>query len=180
MWEDIERENHPTKPLLDRADVVFRRWARPRLKDRSLVGFIAEDASGSFLGSGAVWLQPSQPRPWWEGGTIPYLMSMYVRPEARGRGVASAIVRAAIAWSRAKGFPRIVLHASEMGRGVYARIGFERTWEMRYPLAPRLPIGAGPAAVRRRMAKDRGRAATAGPRRRGARRGAGPSSSSFR
>jgi GNAT superfamily N-acetyltransferase len=45
--------------------------------------------------------------------------------------VASAIVRAALAWAAEQGHHVMRLHASRMGRGVYERFGFERSWEMR-------------------------------------------------
>lgn len=135
--------------LMERADRRFRRWARPRLKNGTLIGFIAEAPDGRVLGSGAVWLQPVHPRPWWTQEVSPYLMAMYTRKDARGHGVASAIVRAALEWTRAQGYPRLVLHASEMGRSVYARLGFERSWEMRYLFHDRAGRMRGHLAARR-------------------------------
>ena len=45
------------------------------------------------------------------------------------------VVKEAIKWCRKKGYERLMLHASMMGRGVYRRLGFKRTWEMRLDLA---------------------------------------------
>jgi len=59
---------------------------------------------------------------------------MYTEPEFRRRGVASMVVSKAIEWCRKKGYGRLMLHASEMGRSVYKRFGFRRTWEMRLDL----------------------------------------------
>ena len=50
------------------------------------------------------------------------------------RGVASMVVSKAIEWCRKKGYGRLMLHASEMGRSVYKKFGFRRTWEMRLDL----------------------------------------------
>jgi GNAT superfamily N-acetyltransferase len=110
-------------------DRRYRAWARAHLKSGTLVGFIAGKAS-----SGCVWLQPVQPRP---GGKshVPYLLSMYTEPEWRGRGLATRIVGAAMRWCRARGFARMSLHASTMGRRVYTKLGWKRTWEMKVDLA---------------------------------------------
>ncbi|HLY77617.1 MAG TPA: GNAT family N-acetyltransferase, partial [Thermoplasmata archaeon] len=66
---------------------------------------------------------------------VPYLFSMYTEPGFRGRGLASRIVREAIRLSRRRGYTRVVLHAAPLGRRVYSRLGFERSWEMRLLLA---------------------------------------------
>ena len=61
----------------------------------------------------------------------PYLLSMYTEPRSRGLGVASGVVKKALEWCRKNRFAQLRLHASEMGRKVYLKHGFERTWEMR-------------------------------------------------
>ena len=115
---------------LARHDVVYRRWARRLMKRGEFAGFIA-DAKQTVVASGCIWLQERQPRPGFDGGGLPYLLSMFTEPAWRGRGLARRIVQAAIAWSRKKGFKVMTLHASKMGRGVYADLGFERIWEMK-------------------------------------------------
>jgi hypothetical protein len=44
------------------------------------------------------------------------------------------VVSKAIEWSRKQGYGRLMLHASDMGRKVYSKFGFKRTWEMRLDL----------------------------------------------
>jgi len=44
------------------------------------------------------------------------------------------VVSKAVEWCREKGYGRLMLHASEMGRGVYKKFDFRRTWEMRLDL----------------------------------------------
>ena len=115
---------------LDRADKVYAQWARSRMKSGTLMGWVAE-GEGRVLGGGCVWLQPVQPRPGYSLMIQPYLLSMYTEPRSRGIGVASGIVTKALEWCRSSGFPQLRLHASVMGRKVYLKHGFERTWEMR-------------------------------------------------
>lgn len=127
MWR-VLGEREPKE--LDRADVVYKQWARSRMKNGTLMAWIAENES-RVLGGGCVWLQPVQPRPGYKLKVVPYLLSMYTEPHNRGLGVASEVVRAALDWCRRNGYSQLRLHASEMGRGVYIKHGFERTWEMR-------------------------------------------------
>lgn len=144
MWEDI---GGFTQVELDDADRVYRRWARARLRSGTLVAWITE-ARGEPVASGAVWVQRIQPRPRHPTGATPYLLSMYTEPEHRGQGHAPAIVRAATAWAKKEGHPRMTLHASEMGRPIYEKLGWTRTWEMKLDLTPararrRSPTGSG-------------------------------------
>ena len=44
------------------------------------------------------------------------------------------VVNEAIGWCRRNKYERLMLHASEMGRKVYSKLGFKRTWEMRLDL----------------------------------------------
>jgi GNAT superfamily N-acetyltransferase len=133
MWKAIGIKRNQD---LDEADIVYKKWAWSRMKNGTLTGWIAEDY-GQVIGGGCVWLQPIQPMPRYNRMLQAYLLSMYTEPKARGQGVASAIVDAALDWARKNGFPQLRLHAAEMGRGVYTRRGFKRTWEMRRRLPRR-------------------------------------------
>ena len=128
MWEAI---GGFTRRELDAADPVYRAWTRRMMNAGRFLGWIAEGADHRAIGSGAIWLTEIQPRPAELYGRRPYLLSMYTDPGHRGEGIASAIVRAAVRYARDHGYSRITLHASPMGRPVYARLGFERSWEMR-------------------------------------------------
>ncbi len=131
MWEEIHPDRIQT--VRESADVV-REWVRGLLEQGKYVGFIAELPDGTLAGSGALWLRPEQPRPGRKGAELPYLLSMYTNPGFRNSGVASAIVREAILWSKQNGYYRIYLHASRMGRGVYEKLGFLNSNEMRLDL----------------------------------------------
>jgi len=130
MWEDIG--GYEAKRL-DAHDRLYRRWAREKIRTRKFIAWVAE-RGGAVVASGAVWLQPTQPHPKVRLGPVPYLLSMYTEPEHRGNRLASRIVLAAMRWARREGYPRMTLHASDMGRNVYSRAGWKRTWEMRAKL----------------------------------------------
>lgn len=131
MWKALGIRNHE---LLSNGDRVYKRWARSRLKNHELMAWIVNSSDGRVAGGGCVWLHSVQPRPHRPLMVQPYLLSMYTEPDFRRRGVASMVVKEAIDWCRKNKYERLMLHASEMGRKVYSKLGFKRTWEMRLDL----------------------------------------------
>ena len=132
MWKALGVRNNE---LHEKGDQVYKRWARARLRNHQLMAWVVESDDGKIAGGGCVWLQPVQPRPHRVSMVQPYLLSMYTDPHFRRRGVASMVVKQAIKWCRKNRYERLMLHASEMGRKVYSKLGFKRTWEMRLDLA---------------------------------------------
>jgi GNAT superfamily N-acetyltransferase len=53
----------------------------------------------------------------------PWLSGVYVKPEARGRGIASALVRHAARQAARMGAPRLYLHTFD-ARGLYEKLGW--------------------------------------------------------
>jgi ribosomal protein S18 acetylase RimI-like enzyme len=117
-------------------DRVYKRWILPRLRTGEVIVILVETPAHGIVASGGVWFRPEQPRPEAPKPDIPYLFSMYTEPEFRRLGFAREIVREAVRIARARGYPRVVLHAAPNGRPLYAGLGFERTWEMRLNLPP--------------------------------------------
>ncbi|HEY6238854.1 MAG TPA: GNAT family N-acetyltransferase, partial [Thermoplasmata archaeon] len=109
MWSDIGGFD---PGAIRREAVAYRRWISRRLGTRRFLGWIAATRDGEVVGSGCVWVVEALPRPGEPQRWRPYILSMYTDPAFLGRGVASSIVRAAVAWARARGFSRITLHGS--------------------------------------------------------------------
>ena len=110
--------------------VAYRRWALRKMKQGLLRCILVQTKDGEVAGGCGIWLREALPSPGNPSGVRPYLFSVYTEPKFRRSGVASLVVREAMKWCRDRGYARISLHASEMGRRVYARLGWERTWEM--------------------------------------------------
>lgn len=118
-------------------DAATRRFLTETIPSGEWVAWIAEDESG-VLGSGGALLRCLPPRPHYvEGGTEAYLLSVYTEHAARRRGVATAVMKACLAWCTERGFARVTLHASAEGRRVYEPLGFvPRDGEMVWRPAP--------------------------------------------
>ena len=112
----------------------YRAWASKMMKKRLYHGYIVSTEDGKVAASGCMWLrqvQPSRGRP---ASLVPYLISMYTAPKFRRKGLASMIVKQAMAWAKKNGYDAITLHASSAGRKVYSQLGWKRTWEMEVDL----------------------------------------------
>lgn len=69
-----------------------------------------------------------------------YLISMWVAPEARGRGVGEALIDALARWAKAAGYARVVLDVGTHNRyasALYIRAGFTAVNEPRALPPPR-------------------------------------------
>ncbi|HYK93275.1 MAG TPA: GNAT family N-acetyltransferase [Thermoplasmata archaeon] len=135
MFADIRAT---ASDLLARHGRTYRAWVRPLMARGEVVGVVAETPNGEVVASGCVWFQPTQPRVLMPRPRAPYIMSMYTQPDHRGHRIATRIVERLIREARRRRYPRVTLHASDQGRRVYARLGFEGTSEMRLWLDKRV------------------------------------------
>ncbi len=134
MWEDIGIRGQRS---LKNADRIYRKWAKGRLRNGNLLGWVVETPEHIVAGGGCLWLRPEQPRPSMPMQVEPYLLSMYTERQFRRNGVASKIIDEAVKWCRRNGYRRLLLHASNKGRSLYRKYGFVRTREMRLDLVDR-------------------------------------------
>jgi len=82
-------------------------------------------------------------------GATGWIGALGVVPSARGRGLGAALTEACVQWLRARGAQTVLLYATEPGRPVYERLGFEAeglaiAWQGRSPQ----PEGSGLRALR--------------------------------
>jgi len=100
--------------------------------------WVAEPHEGtpSIIGGAGVQLRPILPRPRvgadeLELGPEAIVLNVYVEPDWRRRGIGEALMRTLLDALEERGIRRVVLHASVEGRGLYERLGFVATNEMR-------------------------------------------------
>lgn len=97
---------------------------------------MAEDDAGAAVATATLLVFPRLPSPRDRRATEGYLLGIYTAPAWRRRGLARALVTAALEEARRLGLARVRLHASEEGRPLYATLGFQGR-----PGAMELPLG---------------------------------------
>jgi GNAT superfamily N-acetyltransferase len=125
-FERITRDSGSMDELSRRAEL--RGLLGPDLASGRLAAWIAEEG-GRAVGQAGLRLgrRDSAPAP---GGPAALrgaaeLLNVYVEPGFRGRGIGTALVRAAIAEARARGAREVGLQPTEDSRRIYERSGFE-------------------------------------------------------
>ena len=77
------------------------------------------------IGTGIVFYYQSVPSAFNPEGKNAYLTSMFVEPEHRRQGIATSLVNRLVEKARGRGCPAVMLNASEMGRPLYEKLGFQ-------------------------------------------------------
>jgi len=130
-YEDMVRE----------PEEAWRDWTEEAAEGQQKALFVAEE-DGRWLGvvGAFVRVDPLEVQ----------LISMWVDPEARGRGVALDLIRAVARWTQERRSTRVVLfvqEANEPAQQLYARAGFR-------PTGDRAPSTAGRSAFKLVLAAD--------------------------
>lgn len=118
---------------LEQYESASRRYFEPALKDSTYFGLFAELGS-EIAGGGGVLIAN------WPGSPLNFepkrawILNIYVEPQHRRQGLAKALTWALIDWCQHNDFGSVALHASEYGRGLYEKLGFVPTNEMRLML----------------------------------------------
>lgn len=92
--------------------------------DRSLLVWLAE-CGGQAVGGGGLWVYQRIPYPNNLDGSEGYIMSIYTLPAYRGQGAATALVEEMIRYARDAQIHKLWLHATDAGRFVYRKLGFQ-------------------------------------------------------
>lgn len=116
-------------------EAATRRWieaAMPAGRFRAWVVESTGDGAAIPVAGGGLQLRELMPRPGYVDGEPEGLIaSMWTEPAHRQRGLARWLLATIQAWAEANGVRRLVLHASDAGRPLYASAGFAPTNEMR-------------------------------------------------
>jgi len=132
MFEDLDALKRVTRDRagLDAMDAAYAVILRDEIPAGSTRAWVIED-TGQIAASGALKFTDWLPRPDGQRRGLVYVHSVYTKPAYRRQGLARRLLIAMIDYCRANGWPRISLHASDMGRGLYEDLGFKPTNEMR-------------------------------------------------
>lgn len=103
------------------------------LIDGSHTGYLAFDGD-RVVGAGGVSYYKVMPTYHNPTGRKAYIMNMYVAPDRRRRGIATALLDLLMADIRLRGVESVSLEATEMGRPLYEKYGFvAMEHEMEWP-----------------------------------------------
>lgn len=105
-------------------------WFADAFPDGRAFGWLAEK-DGAVVGGVSMTVIHTQPQYMALSGEVAQVFGLFVEPVERGAGIATALVRAAVAHAKALGFEIITLHAATRARPIYERIGFDASSEMR-------------------------------------------------
>jgi GNAT superfamily N-acetyltransferase len=112
------------------------------LKRGEYLGWLVSPASApaTIVAGAGVQLRQvlPHPRPGPDGeiavaeGRHAIVLNVFTEPAWRRQGVAELLMRRILEWAAGERLDRLVLHASAEGRGLYQRLGFVATNEMRF------------------------------------------------
>lgn len=127
LRHDMQQELHeghphgvPPEELVD----AIRAYFQKELRGGHFAAFFAE-RDGEIGATGAVVVYDVPPGPSNPSGTEAIIMNMYTVPKWRGHGLATLIMNELIRHGYQEGARRFWLRASEDGRAVYEKLGFE-------------------------------------------------------
>lgn len=134
MFRDMGKLVPGGEAALVRATAAYLREALPR---GEYLAWVAQRHAtpAAIIGGAGVQLRPMLPRPGIGGGELELgpeaiVLNVYVEPSWRRRGVAQRLMQVVLDTLAQRGISRIVLHASDDGRRLYERLGFQPTNEM--------------------------------------------------
>lgn len=112
-----------TNPDTSQLKEALRHYFASALPNGEFMGYIAL-ARGQAVATSGMVIHRHPPRPSSLNGYEAYVMNMYTTPPWRGRGIATALLARLIALATERGCHRILLHATDLGRPIYAKAGF--------------------------------------------------------
>jgi GNAT superfamily N-acetyltransferase len=128
--ERMFREAGWSGEVLTAMAAPFRRWLVPRVQDGRYIGWVAEENVTAIAGLGMMIIEwsphPSHPTQDRRG----YILNLFVEPAHRRVGLARRLMAMAIDDAERQGIGFMVLHATEVGRPLYEKLGWRPTTEM--------------------------------------------------
>lgn len=119
--------------VLAAVEAAFRDYLAEAMSDPAFEAWIAHDGEED-IGTAIVVFYRLPPGPRNPTGRIAHLLNVYVRPDRRRQGIATALVGHVVERAEQRGASVVDLIASDQGRHVYDRLGFTPSAAMRLSL----------------------------------------------
>lgn len=91
---------------------------------RDCAVFAAEAPDGTLAANAILLCSEKPANPYFPNGKSGYVLGVYTMPEYRGQGIATRLMQMLQEYAAAVPLDIVTLSASEMGMGVYEKIGF--------------------------------------------------------
>jgi len=130
MYLDMGVATPQSAALLEPASRTFFEAALPT---GGYYGLLVE-VEGAVVAGGGVLLADWPGSPSNREAKRAWILNVYVEKAWRKRGLARLVMESLVDWCRAQGFKSVSLHSSDEGRGLYEKMGFRPTNEMRLTL----------------------------------------------
>jgi GNAT superfamily N-acetyltransferase len=127
LWLNSSDEQREQRSV-DTFAVEFGQWWAAH--DDRHVAYVARLDQPELVGMAWVALVPRVPRPGATSRMSADIQSVFVLPDARGRGIGSALVRAASDHAIDAGALHITVHSGRKAVPVYERLGFESSRQL--------------------------------------------------
>lgn len=79
---------------------------------------------GTLAANAILMISEKPANPFFPNGRTGYVLGVYTAPEYRGQGLATRIMQMLLEQSEARMLDQVTLSASDMGKGVYEKLGF--------------------------------------------------------
>lgn len=109
-------------------DADLEKFFQKKLKEGSMVQWLAED-EGEIVACGAVIFYEFPPSYVNKSGKKAYITNVYTKEEYRGQGIAKELMGKLVDEVKKAGISNIWLGASEMGKPLYEKFGFQEVDE---------------------------------------------------
>lgn len=115
------------EPTID-IDSELEAFFQNKLTDGSLIQWLVEDRE-EIIACGAVIFYDFPPSFTNKSGKKAYIANMYTKEMYRGKGIATNLLTRLVEETKNRGITKMWLAASELGRPVYKKFGFQETDE---------------------------------------------------
>jgi GNAT superfamily N-acetyltransferase len=131
MFEDM---GYSDKAALGSMSEKFHVWLLEHMNSGEYLAWVAIAPDGTIAAGTGLWLMDWPPHMIGKGARRGNILNVYTNSHYRRRGLARALMQAAVDWCKQNGIDTIILHASPSGRTLYESLGFSPTNEMRLRL----------------------------------------------
>ena len=116
---EIDKDDGRYALIHNNCDAYFRKAFETNTCD-----VILAEEDKRVIGTGIVFYYNSVPSAFNPTGKNAYVTSVYVEQKSRRQGIGMAIMKQLLDISERKGYPIVMLNASEMGKAMYQKLGF--------------------------------------------------------